>query len=490
MTDNRNELAAKASRALAWSFLNTAFSRLGTLAIGIALARILGPDQFGVYAVATVALIAVLSFNELGVSLAIVRWEGDPASIAPTVNSIALASSLVLTTLMVATAHPFAVLMGEPSATPVIQVMSGAILINGLVATPAALLQREFQQGRRLAIDQVNTWIGALMSLALVLTGMGAMSLAIGRVAGSAIAAALFIKWSPLPYRLGWDSQHARGLLRFGLPLAGASLIVFLGGYADQLVAGSVLGATALGFYLLAFNLAGWPGSIFSQPLRSVAPAAFARMQADPAQMNKVFAVLAGLLASVSLPVCALIAGAATPLIRFVYGPEWLPAASVLVWLAGMAALRIQFELTYDYLVVRGRSRAILICQVVWLVAAVPALILGAKVGGLPGVAASQVVVAFLIVGSLYCILLHSCGVSILICVKRLTPGTLSAVGVGLSAWRISTVVDSDFLACLLSGLVCLAVLAGLMFIDRRSIRAIRRQSRPADQSVVDTVST
>ena len=52
--------------------------RFGTLAIGIALARLLGPEAFGTFAVATVALLAMLSFNELGVSLAIVRWADDP----------------------------------------------------------------------------------------------------------------------------------------------------------------------------------------------------------------------------------------------------------------------------------------------------------------------------------------------------------------------------------------------------------------------------
>ena len=64
-------------RALSMSMLNTALSKVGGFATGIILARILVPEEFGVYAVAFVALNAVLSFNELGVSLAIVRWKGD-----------------------------------------------------------------------------------------------------------------------------------------------------------------------------------------------------------------------------------------------------------------------------------------------------------------------------------------------------------------------------------------------------------------------------
>lgn len=197
------QLKSTASRAFGWSFLNTIVTRFGTLAIGIALARLLGPEEFGTYAVALVALSAVLSFNELGVSLAIVRWSGDPREIAPTVNTISVTTSAVLTAAMVLLAPQFARAMGDESAAPVVQVMSIAVLINGIVAVPAALLQRAFQQGRRMVVDQVNTWLGAGCSLVLALLGVGAMSLAIGRIVGASVSAVLFLRWSPLPFRFG-----------------------------------------------------------------------------------------------------------------------------------------------------------------------------------------------------------------------------------------------------------------------------------------------
>src|SRR6478609_1354265 len=104
-------LGGAASRALSWSFINTAVSRFGTLAIGIVLARLLGPTEFGTFAVATVALIAVLSFNELGVSLAIVRWTADPRIIAPTVTTISVVTSSLLTIGAVLAAPAFSAAM-------------------------------------------------------------------------------------------------------------------------------------------------------------------------------------------------------------------------------------------------------------------------------------------------------------------------------------------------------------------------------------------
>jgi len=160
MADGAPPLAGRASRALGWSFANTVVSRLGTLAIGIALARVLGPSEFGVFAIAMVTLLAILSFNELGVSLAIVRWPDEPRGIAPTVNTIAVATSALLTTAVVAAAPWISTALGDVRATPVIRVLAVSILINGLVATPAAMLQREFMSRQRMIADQLNSWLG------------------------------------------------------------------------------------------------------------------------------------------------------------------------------------------------------------------------------------------------------------------------------------------------------------------------------------------
>ncbi|WP_375431143.1 lipopolysaccharide biosynthesis protein [uncultured Friedmanniella sp.] len=467
-------LAAKAGRAFGWSFLNSIVGRFGTLAIGIALARLLGPESFGTFAVATVALLAMLSFNELGVSLAIVRWTDEPEEITPTVNTLSVAMSSLLLVGVWFAAPWFSSTMGDPSATPVVRLMAVSIVINGIVASPAALLQRNFRQGRRMAIDQVNTWLGAAVSLGLALSGLGAMSLAVGRIAGSLVAAVLFLVWSPLPYRFGLDRNVARRLLRFGLPLAGASVIVFLVGYTDQLVVGSRLNAALLGFYVLAFNLSSWPVSIFSQPLRSVAPAAFARLQGQPDKMNHAFRSVFGILFAVTIPTCALLAAAAIPVVRVVYGERWLPSAVVLHWLAAAAIARIFFELSYDYLVVRTATRGILVVQVLWLIALPPALLVGVHFFGLVGAAAGQLLVSACVVVPAYCVLLRRAGVRLSGLAREFAPSALGGgVIVGFTS-LIAYLVSNPLTVCVVAGLLAGVVAAVLIFLRRGELAAIR----------------
>src|SRR5262245_19708836 len=96
MSPEAEPLQQTARRALWWSVANNVVGRVGTTLMGIVLARLLVPEDYGVYAAALVALSALLSMNELGVSLAIVRRPGDVSEIAPTVKTLALGSSLLL----------------------------------------------------------------------------------------------------------------------------------------------------------------------------------------------------------------------------------------------------------------------------------------------------------------------------------------------------------------------------------------------------------
>lgn len=465
---------AHAGRALGWSLLNTGAARFGTIAIGIVLARLLGPEEFGTFAVALVALLALLSFNELGVSLAVVRWREDPVAIAPTVATLSVATSAVLTVASVLLAPSLASAMGDPGATRHVQLLSLCVLVNGLVATPAALLQRYFRQRQRMVADQVNVWSGAIVSVVMALLGFGAISLVVGRLVGAILSALLFWKYSPLPFRFGFDRGVARALLRFGLPLAGASMVVFLVGFVDQMLVGHLLGPVVLGAYVLAVNLSNWPVVLFSQPLRQVAPALFARLQGRPEEMRAAFPRVLRPLSALALPVCVVMAVTAPELVRFVYGEAWAPAAPILRWLAALAALRILFELSYDYLVVLGRSRAILVIQLLWVALLVPVLWVTLQRAGVEEGALALVIVALGVSLPPYVHQLLRAGVRAGDLLRAPAPALLGAVVVGAVAVVLRSTVDSAFGVLASAGVVTAAVAGVLLWLARSDLSVLR----------------
>jgi O-antigen/teichoic acid export membrane protein len=472
-------LAATAARALGWTFASNALSKLGTVGIGVVLARTLGPHEFGTYAVAWVALLAMLSLNDLSVSLAIVRWPSDPAEIAPTVTTIAVAGSIAMYAICFVAAPWYASAMWAPAAASVIRVLALSVVLDGLVCTPVGLLDRSFRQDRRMIADQVNGWLGALVSIGLAWTGLGAMSLAIGRVTG-AVAAAILYVWFSGRLRFGFDPGAARALLRYAAPLAASTVVVFAVTNVDQLVVGHLLGPTALGLYVLAVNLSAWPVAIFSQPVRNVAPAAFARLQHDQEAMRTAFLTAAALLCAAALPVCLVIGGAAKPLISFAYGTRWLPASGVLLWLSLLSGLTIFFQLIYDYFVVLARTRVVFTLQLCWLLALVPALIAGARLGGIAGVGLAEVAIAAGVILPWYLHELREAGIGRRVLGSHLRlPLAGAAIG-GLAAAATARELPDDLAALALSGVAGLAVVGLLAFRMRASLTRLR-QGRAED---------
>src|SRR5262249_2323638 len=143
-------------KAAAWSGANALLLRLGQFAIGIVVARIVAPQQFGVYAVALTVQTVIVNVSELGVSAALVPAPDDAAPAARVVATISLASSALLTLAMYATAPELARALGAPEAADAIRLLSLTVLLGGVSAVPYALLVRAFRQDKRFVADSSN----------------------------------------------------------------------------------------------------------------------------------------------------------------------------------------------------------------------------------------------------------------------------------------------------------------------------------------------
>jgi PST family polysaccharide transporter len=407
-------LGHKVKRGARWSLANTAVMRVATFATTILLARtVFGPQAFGLYAVSQVILAVLLSANEMGVSLAIVRWDGDVREFAPTVVTLATASSVLLYCVLYVLAPQAASLLGTPTATEMIRVLSLCVIIDGLACVPLALLTRTFAQRRLMAVNGLNFVISTGVTLWLAFAGWGAISFAWGSVAGctAALIAALFS--APFLALPGWNSGQARKLLRFGLPLAGASLLMLGVFNVDSAIVGAMLGPVSLGLYQLAFNISGWPSRSISEAARRVSFAGFSRVAHSADLLTDAYARAIGLVMTAAVPACVLLAALAEPLIRTVYGQRWTPAAPVLTWLAILGLFRVAYELTYDCLAAAGKRPTLLGVQGWWLAVLIPILLIGARTRGIVGVGIGHVLVAGPLVLPAFLWALSRCGIGV-----------------------------------------------------------------------------
>jgi PST family polysaccharide transporter len=476
-TEADQALRKDVGSAIRWSAINSVFGRICQVGVSIALARLIAPDQFGVFAVALVVLNIVLSISEMGVSVALIRTPGDVSEMAPTVTTLSILSGSTLAAICVLGAPWFANELNAPAATGVIQLMAVALVISGASAVPGAMMQRNFRQDHKAAADFAGFAVGTAVAIVLALCGFGAWSLAWSRIATNGVAALVMFVLNKERYRPGFNAAQAKSLLAFGLPLAGSSLLVFGVLNIDYIVVGKLLGPVELAFYLLAFNLSSWPVGAISQPVRSVSLAAFSRVRDDADRFQRSFGRALSLLALFTVPACVLLATFGSPLVRFAYGDRWAAAAAPLALLVVLGAVRVVFELAYDFLASAGKGRAILVVHLLWLVALIPALTIGAHLGGIRGVAGGHIVVAVLVIVPAYLYSLKPFGIrpgALAVSLARPALGGVAMAVVGIGAQWLLT---GDLWQLLIGGVLAVVVYGVIVLPMRHEAFGVLRRA-------------
>jgi O-antigen/teichoic acid export membrane protein len=428
---DQGTIERKAGRGLRWSLLGNLLSKIGSFAMGLALARLLAPNDFGVYAVAFAALQFVMHVNDVGLIAATVQWRGKLSEMTPTATLLAAAFSIVIYVGFWFAAPAVAGLASTPQAVPVLRLLTVNIVIDGITAVRSAVLMREFRQNQLITANLCGLVLNAIVSIALAATGSGAMAFAGGQVAGMALTGVLVFIAGRVPFRLGFDRSVAARLMVFGLPLAASLGVESILLNSDYIIVGRQLGATELGFYLLAFNISTWALGVISSAVRYVSVAGFSRLsEMDRETLSRSVARAIPMLFAVAVPIAVLSAVLSRPLIGFLYGTAWGPAAPVLVWLMVLTVIRMLVSLAMDVLMGAGATRWSLWINLGWAVTLVPALIVGTRRGGIEGTAVSHAIVALVVAVPLTIVALHRIGVR----VALIGPGLLRPALGGLTA--------------------------------------------------------
>lgn len=465
-------LATSAARGALWSGFSSIVLRLGGLVVGIVLARMLTPEQFGVFAIALTVQSIVMTVADLGLSSDLVRSD-DPERIAPTIATLGLAAGAATTAITVATSGMFAQLLGSPEAAPAIAVLALTLFLAGVGVVPYALLLRRFQQRELFWIGVADFAVYTVVTLLLVAAGAGVMGLAVGRVCAQAVACVLQFVLARVRPRLGIDLRRVGPILSFGLPIAGANLVAWALLNVDNVVLARIAGVAALGYYVLAFNIASWPMSALSQVVRSISLPYFSRADDSAEALAKLIAVGWAL----AFPACGLLAALSAPLISVLYGDRWLPAAPVLAALGTYGALRVVFDVATGYLYARGRSRPVLWIQLIWLVALVGGMLLVTPEFGIVGAAWVHVAVAVALILPAYLWAATRAGLSLAALGRHCWLPTVAAIPAVAAGFALGVVVAQPLLALLAGGLAGAAVYGLLM--GRWALRELRSLRAP-----------
>jgi O-antigen/teichoic acid export membrane protein len=471
-------LGSKVAAGARWSALNTAIVRVCNFMVGALLARtVFGPSAWGLYAVSQIVLAILLSANELGVSGAIIRWDGNIRSFARTVCTLSVASSTLIYVVLYVTAPAVARLLGSPDATSMLRLLCICVIIDGLAAVPLSLITREFAQGKRMLADLANFVVSTSVTLWLAFSGHGVISFAWGSLAGCTVSLIILIVAAPYVVLPGWNTQDARQLLQFGLPLAGAGLLTLGVVNVDSAIVGATLGPAFLGLYQLAFNMSSWPVSSISQAVERISFAGFSRVADSVKELASAFTRSIGLLMTITVPACVLLATLARPLIHAIYGQRWVGASHALSFLALLGLMRVAYVLMNDCLATTPRRSTLMGVQALWLTALVPVLFIGARLRGITGVSIGHVAVAALLVGPAFLWALSKSGITVRSILRACLLPFLGGAVMAVVSLAVIHYLGEGLVGLAAAIVAALAVYAPIVYPMRKLIR----QPPPAD---------
>ena len=355
-TAERDELDQSLLRSIAWTGAARWISQIITWAITLAVARILSPDDYGLVGMAVVFFGLVELINDFGLSTSVVVVrELDRRQIAQ-INGLAVIVGILCFAAACALAYPVGAFFGVDELRVIIVVMSLSFLVTAFRGVPQGRLEKDLEFKRIAVINAVAAVATALSTLAMAVAGLGYWALVLANLVTALVTTVLMV--ASRPTRLARPRlKTLKAATSISVHVTLGRLSWFIWSNADYVVAGKLLGKTALGFYSFAFMLASVPVDKISSVVTKVTTAFMSAVQTDHAALRRYLLGLTEGLALVAFPLTWGLALVAADFVPLVLGEKWLGLIAPLQVLAFYAAVRSVTPVLAPVLNVTGQTR-------------------------------------------------------------------------------------------------------------------------------------
>lgn len=362
-------------QALKWNYLGNVMRSASQFAIGILLARLLGPEPFGIVAVAWLMLGFGNLFADLGFGAVLVQRARLAERDLRFIFTCQIGFALLLTATGVAAAPAIAALFHKPEAAPVIRAMFLVFVFQCLGQTSAAMLRRalDFRSLQRIAIGSYLAGYLAV-GVPLAFLGLGVWSLVAAQLVQALFNSALLLKVAPVPLA-PCLRPAAPGLVGFGLRVTAANLSSWSISNLDALFIGRVFGVVDLGLYNRALNLLAMPMSVITTGFQGVLFSACSRAQGERRQVRRIYLETNAMVAMLCIPLFATAAALPDTIVLAVYGERWRGSVPLVTPLALAVLVNTLLAIKGPVLMAGDRVGLELKNQLLALLLFVPALL-------------------------------------------------------------------------------------------------------------------
>lgn len=361
-------LGSRALRGLSWNYAGTVGRIAATFFSQILLARLLGPEQFGLFGYAFLSVTMLALVVDMGLPLALVQIKVlDDDTLSTALARLLAVAALAALGLFAAADLVAQYIFSAPQAAPVLRAMAPTLVVGVAAAVITAVISRDIEF-KVIQLAGLGSYIlGYLVvGVGAALAGWGVWSLVLAWHVQTISACAAMYWFSPRRVRIG-NPFRPLAAAPFGAVVMVTNIVNWLIDSGPQVAIGRWLGAAQLGQYSVANNLVRVPADHLVRSVQSVLMALASRAQGDDAAIRRAYLTVLSAVAVLTFPAFTYVLLTAKTIVELLLGAQWSDSGLVLVPLSIAMICHAVEALVGPILSGRGEPRAELRIKVVTL---------------------------------------------------------------------------------------------------------------------------
>lgn len=374
-------LKDKTVRGTAWSAADAFLGQGVTFLVGIVLARLLSPDEYGLIGICVIFNTVLCGIVDSGFSTALIRKKEVSNEEYNTMFLTNMVISIVLYVLLFFASPYVSVFFNRAELTSLLRVTSLVLIFNALSITQVTILTKRIDFKTKTKASLISAIVSGAIGIAMAFSGFGVWALVGQMVSKSLIYTIclwLFNKWIP---RLEFSRGSFSYMWGFGWKMLVSGLLNNIWNQLYQVVVGKFYSSATLGHYTRANEYA----SIFSSNLTSIVERVsypvLAEIQDEQTRMIEAYRKIIKTTMFVTLVCMFGIAAISEPMIYCLIGPQWKQAATFLPLICISMSLYPLHSINLNMLKVLGRSDIFLYLEIIKKIIAIGPICIGIFVG-------------------------------------------------------------------------------------------------------------
>lgn len=323
----------QANKNLKVALLFSAIGQYSTQILGFVsimiLARLLTPDEIGVYAVAGTASLIATELSSFGVIQYLIREKTIHEDKIRSVLGMAIIVSWGLGIILILTTPYIAAFYEKSEIKVLLWILSISFFIVPFFSVPIALWKRQMKFQQIALLSFTGQLITSVSTISLVLLGLSYYGLAIGVIIGvlSRMLLTVFIK----PEGTVWIPKFTlvKNLFKFGIFASSTNVFVRISEGTPDLVIGKIGSMADVGYFSRGFGAVLFLNKILVSAVAPVILPHLADVKRSGGSVSEAYLKSVKLLLAFSLPVFAVVSAASYPMIIGLFGDQWVTAVPI-----------------------------------------------------------------------------------------------------------------------------------------------------------------